>query len=620
MAKLKKTLQNVQMPAVPSTKISIVKKRNRRKKKTNIQLLNNMDKNNLKKLSASNEIVKNIFTNTQNNKRKKLHSSKNKFDAKNFSSTKYPKNNENNLKKLNISNTIGKDTNMQSNKRKKSHDFKNKLNANYTENSDFLTKYPKDNKNIKKLSASNEIAKDVFTNMQKSKKKKLRDSKNELDAIKYTENSDGLTKYPKDKKKYNLKKLSVSNRIAKDMFANMQNNKRKKRDSKNKLDAKYTENSDASTKYSNDDKKKILKVSQKIQNNSNIKIKYEKNKKRKQDMNLNRTNKDTVRDNYEDVEIDEDSSEDNGSKNIKKKEEKVKKLQMEIKNLKFMMRKLIEGNNEENMKQISTKVETQQIQSDILKLDKHKINIKYLKKMLENKSQVTKVAQSTLRDKKPTLRDRMQMQLKASRFRFINETLYNNDSLQSKHYFQKDPDSFMAYHAGYKQQIEQWPINPLDVIISSIKKLPTDNVIADFGCGEARLAASVPHTVHSFDFIALNDEVKACDMAHTPLLMNSIHVVVFCLSLMGSNLNDYIIEANRVLKNNGILKIAEVESRFEDVKDFIRLLRHYGFKNTWKDLSHNLFYFMDFKKNEDISMKRKNLPAITLKSCVYKKR
>lgn len=78
---------------------------------------------------------------------------------------------------------------------------------------------------------------------------------------------------------------------------------------------------------------------------------------------------------------------------------------------------------------------------------------------------------------------------------------------------------------------------------------PTDNVIADFGCGEALLAASVPHKVHSFDFIAVNDTVKACDMAHTPLLANSVHVVVFCLSLMGSNLSDYIIEANRVLKN-----------------------------------------------------------------------
>lgn len=379
--------------------------------------MNNIDKNNLNKLSVSNEIAKDIFTDTQNNKRKRSRGSKNKLNAKytkNFDGpTKYPKDNKNNLKKLNTFNAIAKDTftNMQNNKRKKSYDSKNELDAKYTENSDSLTKYSKNNKNnIKKLSISNEITKDIFTNMQKSKKKKLRDLK------------------------------------------------------KNKLDAKYIENANAPTNYPKDDKKTISKV----QNNSNIKIKCEKNKKRKQDMNLNPTNKNDVRINEDD---EDDSSEDNGSKSIKKKEEKLKKLQMEVKDLKFMMSKLIEGNNEENMKQMSTKVETQQIQSDILKLNKHKINIKYLKKMLENKLQVTKVTQSTLRDKKLTLRDRMQMQLKASRFRFINETLYNNDSSQSKHYFQKEPDSFMAYHAGYKQQIEQWPINPLDVIISSIKKL-----------------------------------------------------------------------------------------------------------------------------------------------------
>lgn len=78
---------------------------------------------------------------------------------------------------------------------------------------------------------------------------------------------------------------------------------------------------------------------------------------------------------------------------------------------------------------------------------------------------------------------------------------------------------------------------------------PIDNIIADFGCGEARLAASIPHKVHSFDFLPINDRITACDMAHTQLLTDSIHVVVFCLSLMGTNLNDYIIEANRVLKN-----------------------------------------------------------------------
>lgn len=70
-----------------------------------------------------------------------------------------------------------------------------------------------------------------------------------------------------------------------------------------------------------------------------------------------------------------------------------------------------------------------------------------------------------------SLRDRMMTKLRASRFRYLNETLYNNESSESKKYFKNDPDAFKAYHEGYKQQIEQWPLNPLDVIISSIKKM-----------------------------------------------------------------------------------------------------------------------------------------------------
>lgn len=71
---------------------------------------------------------------------------------------------------------------------------------------------------------------------------------------------------------------------------------------------------------------------------------------------------------------------------------------------------------------------------------------------------------------------------------------------------------------------------------------------------------------------------------------------------------------------SGILKIAEVESRFEQVKDFIEAINSYGFKIIWKDLSHNLFYFLDFEKKKDIRGRRNNLPPITLKSCLYKKR
>jgi ribosomal RNA-processing protein 8 len=71
----------------------------------------------------------------------------------------------------------------------------------------------------------------------------------------------------------------------------------------------------------------------------------------------------------------------------------------------------------------------------------------------------------------------------------------------------------------------------------------------------------------------------------------------------------------------GLLKIAEVESRFEDVQTFIKNLEKFGFVNTWKNLSYNLFYFMDFKKEKCIRKKiKKKLPELTLKPCLYKKR
>lgn len=42
---------------------------------------------------------------------------------------------------------------------------------------------------------------------------------------------------------------------------------------------------------------------------------------------------------------------------------------------------------------------------------------------------------------------------------------------------------------------------------------PISNVVADFGCGEAAIAQSVANKVHSFDLVAKNKFVTACDMA-----------------------------------------------------------------------------------------------------------
>ena len=127
---------------------------------------------------------------------------------------------------------------------------------------------------------------------------------------------------------------------------------------------------------------------------------------------------------------------------------------------------------------------------------------------------------------------------------------------------------------------------PASVIIEELRELPAQYRVADFGCGEAKIAASFacgdcisrswsaacrrrcfrlilwrstsavcrvsPRTGH-----ADASTVTACDMSSVPLESHSVEAAVFCLSLMGTNYVDGLGEAHRVLKSGGLLKVAE---------------------------------------------------------------
>ncbi|XP_017776102.1 PREDICTED: ribosomal RNA-processing protein 8 [Nicrophorus vespilloides] len=254
---------------------------------------------------------------------------------------------------------------------------------------------------------------------------------------------------------------------------------------------------------------------------------------------------------------------------------------------------------------------------DLAKILQDEKKLKLYNMLNEAKTKPVKLAGKRKMAKLP-LRERMMEKLKAARFRYLNEQIYTTDGSEAKAMFQSDPAAFKAYHEGFSQQVNRWPINPVDVIIESIKKMSKNLVIADFGCGDAKIAKSVENTVHSFDLVASDDAVTACDMSNVPLENSSVDVAVFCLSLMGTNLQDYIKEANRVLKMGGILKIAEVESRFDKVETFISGISHFGFKKTWNNLANDIFFFIDFKKTANV--KGKQLPTVSLKPCLYKKR
>jgi ribosomal RNA-processing protein 8 len=197
------------------------------------------------------------------------------------------------------------------------------------------------------------------------------------------------------------------------------------------------------------------------------------------------------------------------------------------------------------------------------------------------------------------------------------------------------------------------------------KKNEKQLVVADFGCGaEATLAqrllsvkselkkkrkrekeAWCPFKVHSFDLVANgNSLITPCDMAHVPLQDGSVDIVVFVLALMGTNIADFIREAHRVLTPDGILKIAEVRSRFETAKEtegdnvsskskgnkretknhdaslldeFLNVMGQLGFSCTKTDRKNKMFFVLQFEKN---GSKPSRKASFTAKPCIYKRR
>ena len=221
-----------------------------------------------------------------------------------------------------------------------------------------------------------------------------------------------------------------------------------------------------------------------------------------------------------------------------------------------------------------------------------------------------------------SLADKLRARLAGGRFRSLNEALYTNSGGENFRRFQAEPELAEAYHRGFREQARGWPRNPLDDVIAQLKALPRA-VVADMGCGDARLAAELRgrHDVRSFDLVATAPGVIACNIERTPLTNGECDVVVFCLALMGPSLWRFVGEAFRVLKPGGLLKVVEVRSRFEDasIDEFVAGCRSAGFDLVKPyDASNRMFVAFDFQKSS--RRPSKTDPAFAFRACVYKKR
>jgi ubiquinone/menaquinone biosynthesis C-methylase UbiE len=149
------------------------------------------------------------------------------------------------------------------------------------------------------------------------------------------------------------------------------------------------------------------------------------------------------------------------------------------------------------------------------------------------------------------------------------------------------------YHTLYSKARQTWVEVPYERIAKSLKRRP-DWIIGDFGCGEAKLAELLPNKVHSFDYIAVNEKVTACDMAHTSLDDAALDVAVFSLALMGLNYADYLKEAHRTLKFGGFLKIAEPITRWSEKRaELLLKIREAGFLLVGDVIESNQFLYID---------------------------
>jgi hypothetical protein len=163
-------------------------------------------------------------------------------------------------------------------------------------------------------------------------------------------------------------------------------------------------------------------------------------------------------------------------------------------------------------------------------------------------------------------------------FSRMNNRWYAAGSESTHARLASNPEEWAHYHTMYREIRDSWPVVPYKEEIRWLSERE-GLVVGDFGCGEALIAESAKdrHQVRSFDHVAVNDSVVACDIAHVPLEDRCLDVAIFCLSLMGANFTDYVREARRCLHLDGWLHIWEPASYFEDVTKFCAQLGRLGF-------------------------------------------
>lgn len=179
----------------------------------------------------------------------------------------------------------------------------------------------------------------------------------------------------------------------------------------------------------------------------------------------------------------------------------------------------------------------------------------------------------------------------------IHRKANTSTSEHMHNWFVNNPNEWKEYHKQREVSKSKWDEDPVDVIAKEINDRNDSNIIADMGCGLAKLSTLIKeqNKVISVDHYSEDPNVIKCDMKHTPINDNEADITVFCLSLWGTNYLDYIKEAYRITAKRGFMYIVEPNDEF----DFDKLnedIKQIGF-NKINETIRGKFTYLTFIKN-----------------------
>ena len=179
----------------------------------------------------------------------------------------------------------------------------------------------------------------------------------------------------------------------------------------------------------------------------------------------------------------------------------------------------------------------------------------------------------------------------------------------AKNVYENDKNKFNEYHKHRQESIKSWVENPINYVADIInnRNEAAYHDIIDMGCGLNQLKDLIINgdkRVVGVDFYSDDKNVIQSDMCDLNKYVTdeSKDICIFCLSLWGTNYEDCIKEANRIMKHGGILIIVEPYSKFGEnehyktIDEFSEKIEKYGFEVLGRNVIRNNFVYFKFHK------------------------